>query len=117
DAVVAADSARFSLPEINKSLPALPGVAIVKDRFGSALAADLVLSGRWMPAQEAHTRGVVREVVTAANLQAAAQQIAVTLGAFDTAAYSADKALLNRTIKADLAASIANSAEFHGHKG
>jgi enoyl-CoA hydratase/3-hydroxypropionyl-coenzyme A dehydratase len=117
DAVVAADSARFSLPEINKGLPALPGVAIVKDRFGSALAADLVLSGRWMPAQEAHTRGVVREVVTAANLQAAAQQIAVTLGAFDTAAYAADKALLNRTIKADLAASIANSAEFHGHKG
>ena len=116
DAVVAADSARFSLPEINKGLPALPGVAIVKDRFGSALAADLVLSGRWMPAQEAHTRGVVREVVTAANLQAAAQQIAVTLGAFDTAAYAADKALLNRTLKANLAASIANSAEFHGHK-
>ena len=115
DAVVAADSARFSLPEINKGLPALPGVAIVKDRFGSALAADLVLSGRWMPAAEAHTRGVVREVVTAANLQAAAQQIAVTLGAFDTAAYAADKALLNRTIKADLAASIATSAEFHGH--
>jgi len=55
--------------------------------------------------------------VTAANLQAAGQQIAVTLGAFDTAAYAADKALLNRTIKADLAASIANSAEFHGHKG
>ena len=94
---------------------ALPGVAIVKDRFGSALATDLVLSGRWMPAAEAHTRGVVREVVTAANLQAAAQQIALALGAFDAAAYAADKALLNRTLKADLAASIASSAEFHGH--
>lgn len=116
DAVIAAESARFSLPEINKGLPALPGVAIVKDRFGSALAADLVLSGRWMPAAEAHTRGVVREVVTAANLQAAAQQAALALGAFDAAAYAADKALLNRTLKADLAASIANSAEFHGHK-
>ena len=116
DAVVAADSARFSLPEINKGLPALPGVAIVKDRFGSALAADLVLSGRWMPAAEAHTRGVVREVVTAANLQAAAQQAALALGAFDSAAYAADKALLNRTLKADLVASIATSAEFHGHK-
>lgn len=115
DAVVATDSARFSLPEINKGLPALPGVAIVKDRFGSALATDLVLSGRWMPAAEAHTRGVVREVVTAANLQAAAQQIALALGAFDAAAYAADKALLNRTLKADLAASIATSAEFHGN--
>ncbi len=115
DAVVAADSARFSLPEINKGLPALPGVAIVKDRFGSALATDLVLSGRWMPAAEAHTRGVVREVVTADNLQAAAQQIAVTLGKFDAHAYAADKALLNRTLKADLAAAIETSAEFHGH--
>jgi enoyl-CoA hydratase/carnithine racemase len=116
DAVIAADSARFSLPEINKGLPALPGVAIVRDRFGSALAADLVLSGRWMPAAEAHTRGVVREIVTAANLQAAAQQAALALGAFDAAAYAADKAYLNRTLKADLAASIATSAEFHGHK-
>src|SRR3979411_3002774 len=31
DAVVAADSARFSLPEINKGLPALPGVALGTD--------------------------------------------------------------------------------------
>ena len=114
DAVVAVDSARFSLPEINKGLPALPGVAIVKDRFGSALASDLVLSGRWMPAAEAHSRGVVREVVTAANLQAAAQQIAIALGAFDAAAFAADKALANRTLKTDLAAAIETSAQFHG---
>jgi enoyl-CoA hydratase/3-hydroxypropionyl-coenzyme A dehydratase len=115
DAVVAADTARFSLPEINKGLPALPGVAIVKDRFGSALASDLVLSGRWMPAAEAHTRGVVREVVTPANLQAAAQQVALSLGAFDAASYAANKALLNRALKGDLAAAIETSAHFHGH--
>ena len=115
DAVVAADSARFSLPEINKGLPALPGVAIVKDRYGSALASDLVLSGRWMPAAEAHTRGIVREVVTADNLPAAAQQVAVALGKFDAHAFAADKELLNRTLKANLAAAIATSAQFHGH--
>ena len=115
DAVVAADSARFSLPEINKGLPALPGVAIVKDRFGSALATDLVLSGRWMAAAEAHTRGVVREVVAPENLQAAAQQVALALGAFDANAYAADKALANQTLKTDLAAAIETSAKFHGH--
>jgi enoyl-CoA hydratase len=117
DATVAADTARFSLPEINKGLPALPGVAIVKDRFGSALAADIVLSGRWMPAQEALARGVVREVVPHAGLNAAAQKIALALGAFDKHAYAADKALVNRTLKADLAAAIKTSAEFHGHAG
>jgi len=115
DAVVAAEPARFSLPEINKGLPALPGVAIVKDRYGSALAADLVLSGRWMSAAEAHTRGVAREVVPPAALNAAAQKIALALGAFDKDAYAADKELANRTLKADLAAAIKTSAAFHGH--
>jgi enoyl-CoA hydratase/carnithine racemase len=115
DAVVAADSARFSLPEINKGLPALPGVAIIKDRFGSALAADLALSGRWMPAAEAHTRGVVRAVVPCARLHAAAQEIALALSAFDAQAYAADKELANRTLKSALAASITTSAAFHAH--
>ena len=115
DTVIATDTARFSLPEINKGLPALPGVAIVKDRFGSALATDLVLSGRWMNAAEAHTRGVVRQVVAATELGAAAQKIALALGAFDPHAYAADKALLNKTLQADLAAAIKISAAFHGH--
>lgn len=114
DAVVAADTARFSLPEINKGLPALPGVAIVKDRYGSALASDIILSGRWMPAAEAHARGVVREIVPLAELKAAAQKIAKTLGAFDANAFAADKALINKTLRADLAAAIETSAQYHG---
>ncbi|MDB5814234.1 MAG: 3-hydroxypropionyl-CoA dehydratase [Rhodocyclales bacterium] len=115
DAVVAADTARFSLPEINKGLPALPGVAIVKDRYGSGLATDLILSGRWMPAAEALTRGIAREVVPAAGLNAAAQKIAAALGAFDAQAFAADKAMLNRALRSDLAAAIETSAKFHGH--
>ncbi len=115
DVIVAADTARFSLPEINKGLPALPGVAIVTDRFGSALAADLVLSGRWMPAAEAHARGVAREVVPLALLPAAAQKHAEALGAFDVSSYAANKSLLNRALKDSLAAAIQSSAQFHGH--
>ena len=110
DAVVAADTARFSLPEINKGLPALPGVAIVANRFGGAMAADLVLSGRWMPAAEAHARGVVREVVPLAGLAAAAQKLASSLGAHNAQAYAANKALLNRALKTELAAAIKESA-------
>lgn len=115
DLVVAADTARFSLPEINKGLPALPGVAIVNNRFGSALAGDLVLSGRWMPASEALTRGVAREVVPLAGLAAAAQKHAFALGAFDAASFAVNKELLNRQLKQDLAAAIKGSAKFHGH--
>jgi enoyl-CoA hydratase/carnithine racemase len=115
DAVVASDAARFSLPEINKGLPALPGVAIVKDRYGSALASDLVLSGRWMSADEAHARGVVKVVVAHGELAAAAQKVALALGAFDAHAFAANKQLLNATLKTDLAAALATSARFHGH--
>jgi enoyl-CoA hydratase/carnithine racemase len=68
-----------------------------------------------MPASEAHARSVVREVVALENLQAAAQQVALALGAFDANAYAADKALLNRSLKADLTAAIETSAKFHGH--
>lgn len=113
DAVVAADSARFSLPEINKGLPALPGVAIVKDRFGSALASDLVQSGRWMDAGEALARGVVRAVVPGAELAAAAQEVARTLGAFDPHAFGANKHLLNAALKSALAIAIETSARVH----
>ena len=115
DAVIAGDAARFSLPEINKGLPALPGVAIVKDRYGSALAADLVLSGRWMTAIEAHTRGLVKEVVSQNELAASAQKIALALGAYDAHAFAANKVLLNSTLKTALAAALLASAEFHGH--
>ena len=115
DAVVASDAARFSLPEINKGLPALPGVAIVKDRYGSALASDLVLSGRWMTANEAHSRGLVKEVVPQGDLAAAAQKVALALGAYDALAFAANKQLLNSTLRTDLAAALETSAQFHGH--
>lgn len=115
DAVIAADTARFSLPEINKGLPALPGIAIVKDRHGVALATDLILSGRWMAATEARARGLAQEVVPNAALAAAAQKLALTLGAFDAHAYAANKMLLNSSLKTELAAALKASAEFHGH--
>ena len=115
DSVIASDAARFSLPEINKGLPALPGVAIVKDRYGSALASDLVLSGRWMKADEAHARGLVREVVPYGDLAATAQKIALVLGAYETRAFAVNKQLLNSALKTSLAAALKASAEFHGH--
>lgn len=45
DAVVAAKSARFSLPEINQGLPTLPGTTIVSRRFDDTLAAAVKASG------------------------------------------------------------------------
>lgn len=113
DAIVAARSARFALPEINKGLPTLPGVAILSQRFGGALAADLVLSGRFMEADEALARGLARHLVGHEELMERAQVIALTLGRQDARAYAHDKRWLNRTLRRKLTEAMRESARLH----
>lgn len=113
DATVAAQQARFSLPEINKGMPTFPGITILSDRFGSAIAADLVLSGRFMDADEALRRGLARQVVAADELSGSAQTLALTLSRLDAAAYAHNKRWLNRLLRDELAAAIKASADLH----
>jgi enoyl-CoA hydratase/carnithine racemase len=115
DTIVAADSAKFSLPEINAGLTTLPGSTIVSRRFGAALASDLVLSGRFMPADEALRHGVVRKVVPQGELEAEAQRTALARGKYDARAYAADKRWLNRELRVELAAALEAAAEYHRH--
>lgn len=114
DAAVAAQSARFSLPEINKGIPTLPGATILSRRFGDALAADLVLSGRFMAADEARLRGVVGEVVADGELRNSAQQRALALAANGGKAYAENKRWINRGLREALSAAVKASAELHG---
>jgi enoyl-CoA hydratase/carnithine racemase len=113
DATVAAQQARFSLPEINKGMPTFPGITILSRRFGSAIAADLVLSGRFVDADEALRRGLVRQVVAADELLGSAQTLALTLSQHDAAAYAHNKRWLNRPLRDELAAAIKASADLH----
>ena len=68
-----------------------------------------------MAAEEARARGVVKAVVVHTELAASAQKAALELGAFDAHAFAANKQLLNRSLKTDLAAALHESAKFHGH--
>lgn len=75
DRTFAAPQSRFQLPEIDVGMPTLVGLAILADLAGSSLAADLVLTGRSMPAEEAAGRGVAtlaasRELVPSAIAEA-----------------------------------------------
>jgi enoyl-CoA hydratase/3-hydroxypropionyl-coenzyme A dehydratase len=115
DAAIAAESARFSLPEINSGLPTLPGSTILSRRFDEALAADLVLSGRFMSADEALRRGVVAAVVPAGELEDRAQRLALERAKHDARAYAANKRWLNRELRAGLAAAVEASAQLHRH--
>jgi enoyl-CoA hydratase/carnithine racemase len=53
DQRVAAETANFTLPEIFDNAPNYPALAILRERVGTSLAAELVLSGRPMSAAEA----------------------------------------------------------------
>ena len=103
DVRVAADSAAISLPEINLGIATFTGASIAIQIGGLALATDLVQSGRRMPAAEALTRGLLSSVVPRDELEGEATRVALILAEKDPKTFAANKAWLNRPMKAALA--------------
>lgn len=76
DLIVAADHARFALPEIKAGTLADAATIRLPKRMPYHVAMELLLLGRWMDAQEALARGIVNEVVAAQDLMSRARTIA-----------------------------------------
>jgi enoyl-CoA hydratase/carnithine racemase len=81
DVRIAAEGARFRLPELTYGvIPDTGGVGVLYEMCGPGLVSDLVLTGRVMQADEALRHGVVSRVVPPDDLDAvvreAAEQIA-----------------------------------------
>ncbi len=76
DLILAADHSRFALPEINISTIADAATLKLPKRIPYHIAMDLLFTGRWMDAAEAHRWGLVNEVVSAASLMDRAWEIA-----------------------------------------
>jgi crotonobetainyl-CoA hydratase len=76
DIVIAADHARFSLPEIKAGTLAEAAAARLTKRMPYQAAMELLLLGRWIDAEEARQRGLVSEVVPAPQLMLRARAIA-----------------------------------------
>ena len=73
DIVIAAESARFALPEIKLAmLPGAGGTQRLPRAIGKAKAMDLCLSARILDATDADRYGLVSRVVPDAQLQAPA---------------------------------------------
>jgi enoyl-CoA hydratase/carnithine racemase len=82
DIRIAAEDARFMLPEIGYGvIPDTGGVARLFQICGHGVAADLVLTGRAMDAREAFTHGVVSRLVPADALDDTAREIADRIAA------------------------------------
>ena len=71
DLILAASQARFALPEINVGVLADAASIKLHRRIPFHVAMDLLLTGRWMEAEEAARWGLVNEVVPAAHLNGA----------------------------------------------
>jgi len=79
DMIIAADHARFALPEIKAGTLADAATLKLPRRMPYHVAMDLLLTGRWMDAQEAARWGLVNEVVPAADLLPRAHALAKIL--------------------------------------
>ena len=82
DIRIAADDARFLLPEVGHGvIPDTGGVGRLFQICGHGVASDLVLTGRPMDAAEAYAHGVVSRVVPRADLDATARAMAEQIAA------------------------------------
>lgn len=82
DIRVAAEGARFLLPEVGHGvIPDTGGVGRLFQICGHGVASDLVLTGRPMDAAEAYAHGVVSRVVPADELDATVREMAERIAA------------------------------------
>jgi enoyl-CoA hydratase/carnithine racemase len=98
DQRVMAEDTAFILPEIDIGIPTYPALAILSRLVGDALAADLVLSGRRFPAQEAARWGLAT-AAPAAALAATATSQAEVLGRKPMETYLLCKTWLNQRMR------------------
>ena len=79
DIIIAAEYASFALPEINAGTLADAATLKLPKRVPHHVAMELLLTGRWMDAEEAHKWGLVNEIVAADQLMDRAREVAQML--------------------------------------
>jgi enoyl-CoA hydratase len=103
DMVIAADNARFGQPEITIGvIPGAGGTQRLPRAIGKAKAMDMVLTNRWIGAQEAEAWGLVSRVVPAEKLLDEALGVAQKICGFGALAVMAAKEAVNRAFESPL---------------
>jgi crotonobetainyl-CoA hydratase len=91
DLILAAEHVRFALPEIKAGTLADAATLKLPKRMPYHIAMDLLLTGRWMDAAEAHRWGLVNEILPAHALLARARELADLLAAGPPLVFAAIK--------------------------
>ena len=112
DIRIAAEDARFGLPDVPLGLSPTSGLTYLLPRIvGLGRALDLALSGEPIDAREALRIGLVTRVVDAGALPGAAQDLAGRLAAFPAVAMASSKRGFYAALEAGFAAAIAAEGE------
>ena len=96
DLVVAAEHARFGLPEVKRGLFAAGGGTRLSQRIPQALALEMGLTGRLIGAERAAQFGLVNQVVPAGDLLASAHGLAAEVAANGPLGVQLTKRLMRR---------------------
>ena len=91
DMILAAEHVRFALPEIKAGTLADAATLKLPKRMPYHVAMDLLLTGRWMDAAEAHRWGLVNEILPADKLMDRARELAALLASGPPLVFAAIK--------------------------
>jgi crotonobetainyl-CoA hydratase len=96
DLIYASDDSSFALPEIRAGTLADAATVKLPKRLPYHVAMDLLLTGRWMDAQEAHRWGLVNEVLPKERLDERVWEIARLLESGPPLVFAAIKEVARR---------------------
>ncbi|WP_296580655.1 enoyl-CoA hydratase [Xanthobacter sp.] len=103
DVIIAAETARFALPEVKIGvMPGAGGTQRLARAIGKAKTMDLCLTGRMMDAAEAERLGLVSRMVPASELLAEAQAVAEGIATKSRISTMAIKEAVNRAFETSL---------------
>ena len=109
DIRIAADDARFRLPEVGYGvIPDTGGVSVLYEMCGHGLVSDMVLTGRTLSAQEALSHGIVSRVVAPHDLDSEARAMAEAIAAAPAATVKLARRVISHLSRPQQRASMAD---------
>lgn len=94
DIILAADHATFALPEIRSGTVADAASIKLPKRIPYHIAMEMLLTGRWLDAEEAHRWGFLNRIFSPADLRGQAMELAQTLAGGPPLVYAAIKEIV-----------------------
>jgi enoyl-CoA hydratase len=107
DIIIAGDNAKFGQPEINLAvIPGMGGSQRLTRAVGKAKAMDMILTGRFIDAEEADRCGLVSRVVPASEVVSEALKVAEVIAGKSKPAAMAAKEAVNAAFETGLAQGV-----------